>query len=127
LNCHYGRTKRDQAIKLLKDGARIKGLKLLNEAGKLVEGWTGIYSKLIMGLLLGGNEQAAVDTILKAIIEEHPEWKENLSCFYFLRNLSGIKRMIITLKGKLFGTGMESGHSISYRIDKPGDSIEACR
>ncbi|SHH08886.1 DUF1028 domain-containing protein [Pedobacter caeni] len=94
LNFHYGRIKLNQAIKLLKDGEKVHGLKLLNEAGKLVEGWNGIYSKLIMGMLLGGEEDAAVKIILKAI-KENPDWKENLPCFYFLANRPELRKFYI--------------------------------
>jgi uncharacterized Ntn-hydrolase superfamily protein len=121
LNFHYGRIKLNQAIKLLKDGERIKGLKLLNEAGKLVEGWTGIYSKLIMGLLLGGKEQAAVNTILKAI-RENPEWKENLSCFYFLRNRPELRKYYNERKF----SEKEWNQAIQFLIgiDKPGEALK---
>lgn len=94
LNFHYGRIKLNQAIKFLKDGEKIQGAKLLNEAEKLVEGWNGIYSKLIMGMLLAGEEQAAVKTILKAI-GENPDWKENLPCFYFLANRPELRKFYV--------------------------------
>lgn len=94
LNFHYGRIKLNQAIQLLKDGEKAEGLKLLNEAEKLVEGWNGIYSKLIMGMLLGGEEDAAVKTILKAI-KENPDWKENLPCFYFLANRPELRKFYV--------------------------------
>ncbi|WP_158622662.1 DUF1028 domain-containing protein [Pedobacter sp. KBW06] len=121
LNFHYGRIKLNQAILLLKNGEKKKGLSLLTEAGKLVEGWNGIYSKLIMGLLLGGNEQAAVKTILKAI-NENPEWKENLACFYFLRNR---KELRTYYKKRKFGE-KEWSQAIQFLIgiDRPGEALK---
>ncbi|NQX43686.1 hypothetical protein SAMN05421820_1321 [Pedobacter steynii] len=121
LNFHYGRIKLNQAIKLLKDGERIKELMLFNEARKLVEGWTGIYSKLIMGLLLGGKEQAVVNTILKAI-RENPEWKENLSCFYFLRNRPELRKYYNERKF----SEKEWNQAIQFLIgiDKPGEALK---
>lgn len=118
---HYGRIRLNQAIKLLKNGERKKGLNLLNEAGKLVEGWNGIYSKLIMGLLLAGNEQDAIRTILKAI-NENPEWKENLPCFYFLRNRQELRKFYI--KRKFTEKDWNQAIQFLIGIDRPEQALK---
>lgn len=121
LNFHYGRIKLNQAIKLLKNGEKVQGLKLLNEAGKLVEGWNGIYSKLIMGMLLGGEEDAAVKTILKAI-KENPDWKENLPCFYFLANRPELRKFYI--KDVFSEKDWNQAIQFLIEVNKPGEALK---
>lgn len=85
LNYHYGRITLNQAIFAIKAKDTIMGKSLLVKAIGLVEGWDGIYTKIAKAYIILGDENSAVNTILKAM-KVNPKWKETLPAYYFLLN-----------------------------------------
>jgi uncharacterized Ntn-hydrolase superfamily protein len=83
LNYHYGRIRINQSIFAFKMMNKKRGEDLLHEAEQLLSGWNGIYSKIAMAYILGGNEAKAI-AIIKRAMAENPQWKENLPAFYCL-------------------------------------------
>jgi uncharacterized Ntn-hydrolase superfamily protein len=93
LDYHYGRSKLNEAISQLKNGNKEKGKTLLLEGEKLVAGWTGIYSKLVLAYLLLEDNQKAIAIIERAVKEE-PAWKNNLAAFYCLSSEAAYGKLI---------------------------------
>jgi len=83
LNYHYGRIKLNQANNALKAGNTKRGEALLHDGEIMVEGWTGIYSKITEAYLLLGDDKKAI-TVIKKALAENSQWRENLSAFYCL-------------------------------------------
>ncbi|PYF70047.1 DUF1028 domain-containing protein [Pedobacter nutrimenti] len=83
LNYHYGRIRINQALSMLRNGNRQHGKQLLATAIPMVEGWDGLYTKVVQAEILAGEEDKAADFIKKAM-KENAEWKENLSAFFML-------------------------------------------
>lgn len=93
LNYHYGRIRLNQTLFALKAENTPRATKLLNEAVPLIEGWTGMYSKLALIYSLMGDDDQAAATINKALIE-NPSWKANLPAFYYLREHPSLQYLI---------------------------------
>jgi uncharacterized Ntn-hydrolase superfamily protein len=83
LNFHYGRIMINQAVYAIRMNNTVRGRQLLEQAGKQVTGWYGMYSNLAKAYLLLGDRDTAIRLIKTAVAAE-PKWKENLSAFYCL-------------------------------------------
>lgn len=121
LNYHYGRIKLNQAIFAIKAGNTKRGEGLLNNAEIMVEGWNGIYSKIIEAFILLGDDKKAVAIIQKAIAE-NSQWTENLSAFYCLDKYPEFHRLIdessFTVKD------WDNAIQLMLQVNKTKDAIE---
>lgn len=90
---HYGRIRLNQAIYAYREGNSERAIEKLTEAEAMLNGWTGMYSKLAGANYAMGNEDAAVDWIKKGLAE-NPNWSVNLPAFYFLREHQEMKSII---------------------------------
>lgn len=93
MNYHYGRIRLNQSIYATRSGNKKRGAEKLLEAESLLDGWTGMYSKIAAAHISLENEDAAVGWIKKGL-SENPKWFVNLPAFYFLRNHSEMKSIM---------------------------------
>jgi len=93
MNYHYGRIRLNQAVYALREGNSERAKQKLSKAEAMLEGWTGMYSKLAGANVVMGNEDAAVQWIKKGLAE-NPKWSVNLPAFYFLREHPELKSSI---------------------------------
>lgn len=87
---HYGRIRLNQAIYAKREGNPERAKQKLIEAETMLNGWTGMYSKIAAANVAMGNEDAAVEWIKKGLVE-NPKWSVNLPAFYFLREHPELK------------------------------------
>lgn len=90
---HYGRIRLNQARYAHREGNSERAKQKLKEAESMLEGWTGMYSRIAGANIAMGNEDAAVNWIKKGLAE-NPKWSVNLPAFYFLREHPEIKAII---------------------------------
>jgi len=111
MNYHYGRIRLNQALYAIRGGNAKRGRQKLTEAESMLNGWTGMYSKIAGANVVIGNEDAAVQWIKKGL-SENANWSVNLPAFYFLRENSELKSIIrpdsFTLKDWESALGMLS-------------------
>ncbi|MFK7813656.1 MAG: DUF1028 domain-containing protein [Maribacter sp.] len=93
MNYHYGRIRLNQAIYAKREGNFERAKQKLDEAEAMLEGWTGMYSKIAGVNIAMGNEDAAVEWIKKGLVE-NSKWSINLPAFYFLKDNEEMKSII---------------------------------
>ena len=93
MDYHYGRIRLNQAIYAYREGNSARAKQKLDEAQSMLNGWTGMYSKIAGVNIAMGNENAAVDWIKKGLAE-NPNWSVNLPAFYFLKDNLEMKSII---------------------------------
>ena len=84
MNYHYGRIRLNQSFYANREGNKERAIQKLSEAESMLDGWTGMYSKIALANYALDNEEAAVKWINKGLVE-NPQWSVNLPAFYFLR------------------------------------------
>ncbi|MEM1338769.1 MAG: DUF1028 domain-containing protein [Bacteroidota bacterium] len=85
MDYHYGRIRLNQASYAYREGNRERAKQKLTEAEAMLDGWTGIYTKIAAVNIKLGNEDAAIHWIKKGL-SENPKWSVYLPAFYVLRN-----------------------------------------
>ena len=93
MNYHYGRIRLNQAIYAYREGNSERAKQKLAEAQSMLNGWTGMYSKIAAVNIAMRNENDAVDWIKKGLAE-NPNWSVNLPAFYFLKDNHEMKSII---------------------------------
>ena len=93
MNYHYGRIRLNQALYTFREGNSERAKQKLTEAESMLNGWTGIYSRIAGANIAMGNEENAVNWIKKGL-SENPNWSVNLPAFYFLRENPALKSII---------------------------------
>lgn len=93
LDYHYGRILLNQSLYAIRKGNNDLAKKKLINAEIMLEGWTGIYSKIAQAYIALKNEDAAVNWIKKGL-SENTNWEVNLPAFYILRNHPEMKSLI---------------------------------
>ncbi len=93
MNYHYGRIRLNQALYAHREGNSKRAKQKLTEAESMLEGWTGMYSRIAGANTVMGNEEVAVEWIKKGLAE-NPNWSVNVPAFYFLRNHPEMKSII---------------------------------
>ncbi|MBC2845234.1 DUF1028 domain-containing protein [Winogradskyella flava] len=93
MNYHYGRIRLNQALYAKREGNLERAKQKLTEAESMLNGWTGMYSKIAGANIAVGNENSAVNWIKKGLAE-NSNWKTNLPAFYFLRDNLELKSII---------------------------------
>ncbi len=121
LNYHYGREKLNQAISQIKNGNKEQGKLLLAEGEKLVAGWAGIYSKLVMAYILLGDNQQAITIMQQAILQE-PAWRNNLPAFYCLSSEAAYRNLIN--EDRFDVKDWNSAIQLYLALGKPAQAIE---
>jgi len=101
MNYHYGRIRLNQARYAQRAGNSKRAKEKLIEAESMLDGWTGMYSRIAATNASMGNSDKAVHWIKKGLAE-NPNWKVNLPAFYFLRDhpemINFIKPETFTIK-----------------------------
>ncbi|WP_298321232.1 DUF1028 domain-containing protein [uncultured Aquimarina sp.] len=85
MNYHYGRIRLNQARYAHRAGNSKRAKEKLTEAESMLDGWTGIYSRIAVTNASMGNNDRAVHWVKKGLTE-NLNWKVNLPAFYFLRD-----------------------------------------
>ncbi len=93
MNYHYGRIRLNQSNYAYKAGNLDRAKQKLIEAESMLNGWTGIYSKIARMHVLLGHEASAISWIQRGLAE-NPNWSVNLPAFYFLRNHPELSSLI---------------------------------
>lgn len=93
MDYHYGRIRLNQALFALDEGNSKRAEQKLTEAESMLNGWTGMYSKIAGANIAMGNEAQAINWIKKGLAE-NPNWSVNIPAFYFLRNNPEMKSII---------------------------------
>jgi tetratricopeptide (TPR) repeat protein len=93
MNYHYGRIRLNQALYAQREGNSNRAKQKLIEAESMLNGWTGIYSRIAVANIAVGNEDKAILWIKKGL-NENPNWSVNLPAFYFLRDNPKMKSLI---------------------------------
>jgi len=121
LNYHYGRIKVTQAINALKAGNIKRGEGLLHDAEIMVDGWSGMYSRIAEAYILLGKDKKAI-AIIKRALAENSQWKENLSAFYCLAKYPEYHQLIdentFTVKD------WDNAIQLMLQINRPKDAID---
>jgi uncharacterized Ntn-hydrolase superfamily protein len=93
MNYHYGRIRLNQALYAHREGNSNRAKQKLIEAESMLNGWTGMYSRIAGANVAMGKEDAAINWIKKGLTE-NPNWSVNLPAFYFLRDNPKMKSLI---------------------------------
>ncbi|WP_055392312.1 DUF1028 domain-containing protein [Flagellimonas eckloniae] len=93
MDYHYGRIRLNQALFAHRGGNSERAKQKLTEAESMLNGWTGMYSKIAGANIAMGNETKAIKWIKKGL-DENPNWSVNIPAFYFLRNNPEMKSRI---------------------------------
>ncbi len=93
MDYHYGRIRLNQALYAHRKGNSKRAKQKLTEAESMLNGWTGMYSKIASANIAMGNEKKAINWIKKGL-DENPNWSVNIPAFYFLRNNPEMKSRI---------------------------------
>nr|WP_299069924.1 DUF1028 domain-containing protein [uncultured Allomuricauda sp.] len=93
MDYHYGRIRLNQALFAHREGNSERAKQKLTEAESMLNGWTGMYSKIAGANIAMGNETQAINWIKKGLAE-NPNWSVNIPAFYFLRNNPEMKSII---------------------------------
>jgi tetratricopeptide (TPR) repeat protein len=93
MNYHYGRIRLNQTLYAHREGNLKRAKQKLIESELMLNGWTGMYSKIAFANFVLGNEDAAIDWIKKGI-SENQNWSVYLPAFYFLRDNPEMKSII---------------------------------
>ncbi len=109
MNYHYGRIRLNQALYAHRIGNVGRAEKKLSEAESMLDGWTGMYSKIASVHIAMKNEDSAIGWIKRGL-KENPNWKVNLPAFYLLRDHPEMKALI--KPDSFSGTDWESALSV---------------
>ena len=93
VNYHYGRIHLNQSLFALRSDNITRAKQKLTEAESMLDGWTGMYSRIAYANVLLKNESKAVHWIKKGLAE-NPNWAVNISAFYFLKDHPEMKSII---------------------------------
>ena len=93
MNYHYGRIRLNQTLYAHREGNLKRAKQKLIESESMLNGWTGMYSKIAFANFVLGNEDAAIDWIKKGL-SENQKWSVYLPAFYFLKDNPEIKSII---------------------------------
>jgi len=93
MDYHYGRIRLNQSLYAIREGNSKRANQKLKEAESMLNGWTGMYSKIAGANVILGKEDAAVQWIKKGLAE-HPNWSVYVPAFYFLREHPEMKSII---------------------------------
>ena len=93
MDYHYGRIRLNQALYAHREGNLKRAKQKLTEAESMLNGWTGMYSKIAGANIAMENEKKAINWIKKGLAE-NPNWSVNIPAFYFLRNNPEMKSRI---------------------------------
>lgn len=93
MDYHYGRIRLNQALFAHREGNSERAKQKLTKAESMLNGWTGMYSKIAGANIAMGNETQAINWIKKGLAE-NPNWSVNIPAFYFLRNNPEMKSII---------------------------------
>ncbi len=93
MDYHYGRIRLNQALYAHREGNSERAKQKLKEAESMLNGWTGMYSRIAGANVAMGNEDSAVNWIKKGLVE-NPNWSVNIPAFYFLRDNPEMKSII---------------------------------
>ncbi|WP_422080263.1 DUF1028 domain-containing protein [Ulvibacterium sp.] len=93
LDFHYGRIRLNQALYAYGKGNRSRALEKLSESEKMLDGWTGMYSRIASANISLGDEESAIKWIKKGI-SENPNWSIYLPAFHFLKDHPEMKGLI---------------------------------
>ncbi len=93
MNYHYGRIRLNQAIFAQREGNSKRAKLKLEESESMLNGWTGMYSRIAGVHIAMGNEDSAISWIKKGLAE-NPNWSVNIPAFYFLRDNPKMKSII---------------------------------
>ncbi|UII81070.1 DUF1028 domain-containing protein [Flagellimonas sp. CMM7] len=93
MDFHYGRIRLNQALYAHREGNQSRALKKLSESEKMLDGWTGMYSRIASANILLDNKENAVKWVKKGI-SENPNWSVYLPAFYFLKDSPEMKGLI---------------------------------
>lgn len=93
MNYHYGRIRLNQAIFSQREGNSKRAKLKLEESESMLNGWTGMYSRIAGAHVAMGNENSAIRWIKKGLAE-NPNWSINVPAFYFLRDNPEMKSII---------------------------------
>lgn len=85
MDFHYGRIILNQSLSAIRRGNETLGKEKLIKAEKMLQGWTGIYSRIAQAHLMLQDEDKAIDWI-KQGIAENDNWTVNLPAFYVLKD-----------------------------------------
>lgn len=94
MDYHYGRIALNQSLHTIKKGNITLGEEKLKKAEKMLDGWTGMYSRIAQAYLILKKEDMAVHWIKRGI-SENPNWRVNLPAFYILRDHPKMDSLII--------------------------------
>lgn len=95
MDYHYGRIRLNQAQFAHRSGRDKIAINKLREAETMLEGWTGMYSKIAIANIKMGFEDSAVNWIKKGLAEDGA-WALNIPAFYFLRDHPQLKSIVNT-------------------------------
>lgn len=93
MDYHYGRIRLNQAFYAHRKENPKRAEQKLAEAETMLNGWTGMYSKIASVNIAMGKEDEAVRWIEKGL-SENPNWSVNLPAFYFLHDHPKMKSII---------------------------------
>ena len=93
LDYHNGRIRLNQSIFALREGNFERAKEKLSESEVMLDGWTGMYSKIAATNIALENENQAINWIEKGLAE-NSNWSVNLPAFYFLKDNPKIKSII---------------------------------
>ena len=126
MDFHYGRIRLNQAISAYRERDVALAKQKLIEAESMLNGWTGMYSRIAWINIALGNEDMAVSWIKKGL-KENPNWSVNLSAFYCLRNNSELESIIdpnsFEIKDWENAMGMLSNLGLEMEVIDLGESL----
>ncbi|MBP2833059.1 DUF1028 domain-containing protein [Aquimarina sp. U1-2] len=123
MNYHYGRIRLNQARYAFEGGNSEIAIQKLVEAESMLDGWTGIYSKIAMTNILIGKKDKAIDWIKKGI-DENSNWKVNLPAFYFMKENQELNNLI---KPETFTPkDWENAIAMLISVGRNTEAIELC-
>ncbi len=93
MDYHYGRIRLNQALYAQRKGNYERANQKLARAESMLEGWNGMYSRIVVAHITLGNKNDAVKWIKKGLAE-NPDWSVNIPAFYFLRNHPGMEGIV---------------------------------
>lgn len=93
MNYHYGRIRLNQARYAHRAGNSQRAKTKLAEAELMLDGWTGMYSRIAATNAVMGNDDKAILWIKKGL-SENSNWTVNLPAFYFLKDHPEMAKLI---------------------------------
>ena len=90
---HYGRIRLNQALYAHREGNMARAKQKLAEAESLLDGWNGMYPRIVQANISLGNEKAAIEWIQKGLAE-NPKWLVYVPAFYVLQGHPEMKSLL---------------------------------